>query len=93
MVSQIINNKGGLYGRLSAHLRISPFSLSTTEKYLQIEMNHSYAKEIQRKREIFLKRTKTRKAVFVTLITSFGAIKNPAYLSVINTQVVLEDLF
>ena len=28
MIHQVLNNKGGLYGRLSAHLRLRPFSLS-----------------------------------------------------------------
>ncbi len=57
------------------------------------EMDHSYAKELQRKKGVFSARTKTRKALFVTLITSFGAVKNPAYLSVINNQITLENLF
>jgi AAA+ ATPase superfamily predicted ATPase len=57
------------------------------------EMDHSYAKEIERKREFFRKRTKTRKALFITLIASSGATKNSAYLSVVNNQVTLEDLF
>ena len=35
MVNQVLNNKGGLYGRLSAHLRLVPFTLSETELYLQ----------------------------------------------------------
>jgi hypothetical protein len=57
------------------------------------EMDHSYAKEIQRKKEIFLNHTQTRKALFTTLITSFSAVKNPAYLSIIDNQVTLEQLF
>lgn len=57
------------------------------------EMDHPYASELQRKKEIFRNRTKTRKALFTTLITSFGALKNPAYLSVIDNQITLDDLF
>ncbi|NGX33986.1 MAG: hypothetical protein K1060chlam1_00330 [Candidatus Anoxychlamydiales bacterium] len=34
MISNVINNTGGLYGRLSAHLRLLPFNLSETEEYL-----------------------------------------------------------
>lgn len=57
------------------------------------EMHSSDAREIQQKKEIFRHRTKTRKALFTTLITSFGAVKNPAYLSCIDNQITLEDLF
>ncbi len=57
------------------------------------EMDLSYAKEIQRKKEIFRSRTGTRKALFTTLITSFGAIKNSHYLSSIDNQITLENLF
>ncbi len=35
MIHHVVNNTGGLYGRLSAHLRLLPFSLSETEAYLQ----------------------------------------------------------
>ncbi|MCC5832541.1 MAG: AAA family ATPase [Chlamydiales bacterium] len=35
MISHVVNNTGGLYGRLSAHLRLLPFSLSETEAYLK----------------------------------------------------------
>ncbi|MCB1082205.1 MAG: AAA family ATPase, partial [Chlamydiia bacterium] len=34
MINHVINNTGGLYGRLSAHMRLLPFSLAETEKYL-----------------------------------------------------------
>ena len=56
-------------------------------------MDHAYAKELEQKKSIYLNRTNTRKALFTTLITSFGAVKNPAYLSIIDNQVVLEQLF
>ena len=35
MINHVVNNTGGLYGRLSAHLRLIPFTLSETEEYLQ----------------------------------------------------------
>lgn len=57
------------------------------------EMDHTYARELQRKKELFMHHTKTRKAIFVTLITSFGAIKTPAYLSIVDHQLTLEQLF
>jgi len=35
MISHVVNNTGGLYGRLSAHLRLLPFTLAETEEYLK----------------------------------------------------------
>jgi len=33
MIKKVINNKGGLYGRLSAEIRLQPFSLEEVEAY------------------------------------------------------------
>ena len=35
MIHHVINNKGGLYGRLSAQIGLKPFTLSEVEQYLQ----------------------------------------------------------
>jgi AAA+ ATPase superfamily predicted ATPase len=35
MISHVVNNTGGLYGRLSAHLRLLPFTLAETDIYLR----------------------------------------------------------
>lgn len=37
MINKVINNTGGLYGRLSAHLRLLPFTLAETEMYLKTQ--------------------------------------------------------
>jgi hypothetical protein len=37
--------------------------------------------------------TNTRKSVFITLITSFGAKENVWYLEAVNNQLILNDLF
>jgi hypothetical protein len=34
MIKKVVNDKGGLHGRLSAQLRLEPFTLSDTEKFL-----------------------------------------------------------
>lgn len=57
------------------------------------EMEYADVEILRGKKEAFRTRTKTRKALFTTLITSSGAVKNPAYLSVIDNQITLEDLF
>jgi len=35
MIKKVINDKGGLHGRLSAQLRMEPFTLGETERFLQ----------------------------------------------------------
>ena len=57
------------------------------------EMQKTYAEELRRKKSLFRERTKTRKALFTTLITSYGANKNSAYLSIIDNQISSEELF
>ncbi len=57
------------------------------------EMTQAYAKELQRKKELFRSRTKTQKALFTTLITNGEVIKNPAYLSVVDSHISVESLF
>jgi AAA+ ATPase superfamily predicted ATPase len=52
-----------------------------------------YAKTLIRKKEIFRKKTKTKKALFTTLITPFGATENANYLSSVEKQLSLESLF
>jgi len=37
--------------------------------------------------------TRTRKALFKTIITSYGASPNPAYLSAVDNQIIIDDLF
>lgn len=35
MIKKVINNKGGLHGRLSAEIRLQPFSLTETEEFFK----------------------------------------------------------
>lgn len=51
-----------------------------------------YAEELDRKKMVFKEKTKTRKAVFLTLITPYGAEENSHYISVIDNQVTVDDL-
>ncbi len=57
------------------------------------EMTKSYAKELQIKKEIYRQKTQTRKALFTTLITPYGAIINDSYLSVVDNQIIIDELF
>ena len=57
------------------------------------EITKSYAKDLQTKKEAFRSTTKTRKALFTTLITPYGAVINPTYTSSIDNQVIVDELF
>jgi hypothetical protein len=49
--------------------------------------------DFERKKTIFREKTKTRKAIFTTLITAYGAKKNEHYLNSVDNQLTLECLF
>lgn len=59
----------------------------------EYEMTKSYAQELQAKKETYRKKTKTKKSLFTTLITPFGAATNAAYLNCIDNQIVIDELF
>ncbi len=56
-------------------------------------IDKQYASELAHKKQCFKQATKTRKHVFLTLLTAFGAKENAHYLSVIDSQLTLESLF
>ncbi|MEI6242893.1 MAG: ATP-binding protein [Chlamydiota bacterium] len=59
----------------------------------EFEITASYAKELARKKEQFLKKTKSQKNIFITLITPYGAKKNSHYLEIIDQELTMENLF
>lgn len=48
---------------------------------------------IKKKKRLFLENTRLRKAIFVTLITSYGAKETEHYHECIDNQLTLDDLF
>jgi hypothetical protein len=52
-----------------------------------------YAEKLLYKKQKFIEVTKTRKTVFTTLITSFGAKENSWFLEAVNNQLSVNDLF
>ena len=52
-----------------------------------------YAEELERKKRIFKESTKTKKTVFITLITPYGAEENMNYLSIVDNQLTVDHLF
>jgi hypothetical protein len=59
----------------------------------KFSVSKEYAEKLLYKKEKFMEITNTRKTVFTTLITSFGAKENPRYLQAVNNQLSMNDLF
>ncbi len=57
------------------------------------EITKNYADELQNKASLFRLKTRTKKNVFITMLTANGAKKNEYYLSVITNELNLSDLF
>ncbi len=64
-------------------------------KYSMTEftINKDYANQLKKKISIFKQNTKTKKAVFLTLITTYGVEKNAYALELVQNEVLLDELF
>lgn len=56
-------------------------------------VDKAYAAALRTKRSVFMEKTGTRKSVFFTLLTPFGAKTNEHYLSMVQNQLTMEALF
>jgi uncharacterized protein len=57
------------------------------------EVSKKYAEELREKVHIFKTKNRIRKNIFVTLLTAYGAKKNPYYLSEVTNDLIVDDLF
>ena len=57
------------------------------------EIKSDYGRTLNQRRALFQKVTKSKKSIFNTLITPFGATKNSHYLSCIDKELTLDALF
>ncbi len=53
----------------------------------------AYAKDLERKKQVFQRETGTRKTIFLTMITPFGVVENEHYLGLVDQQLTLDALF
>lgn len=56
-------------------------------------MTRKDAEDLERKKKLFYESTKTKKAIFITLITPYGADENEYYLRIVDNQLTLDALF
>lgn len=52
-----------------------------------------YAKKLRQKKDVFQNVTKTRKTIFITMITTFGIIENSHSRDIISNELTMEHLF
>jgi uncharacterized protein len=52
-----------------------------------------YAEKLKRKLRVFKTESKTKKSLFLTMITTFGTQKNSHFLGLVQNTLTLDDLF
>ncbi|MDO3626214.1 ATP-binding protein [Mucilaginibacter sp. BT774] len=57
------------------------------------EISKSYAKELDSKQKVFQAQTKTRKTLFLTMMTTYGVKNGIAYPGLIQQEVTMDSLF
>lgn len=59
----------------------------------KFELTKAYTKELENKLQVFKDRTKTRKALFLTLITTYGVKNSDSYPGLVQSDVKMDALF
>jgi len=59
----------------------------------EFEVTKEYAEKLKRKLRVFRTESKTKKPLYLALITTFGSQKNSHYLGLVQNELKLEDLF
>ena len=59
----------------------------------EIAIDKKYAAELQNKLAVFKERTKTRKTLFLTMITTYGIKQNIYYTGLVKNELSMNDLF
>ncbi len=77
-----------LIDRRDQIINLCEMKFSTSE----YEITKRYNDEMQARRELFRAQTRTRKALHLTMVTTYGIKENP-YSGMIQSQVTLDDLF
>jgi uncharacterized protein len=59
----------------------------------EFTIDKKYAGELDKKVQVFREQTKTRKSIFLTMITTYGTRKNDHYTGRVLGEVTMDDLF
>jgi len=77
------------HNRLVRCINICEIKFSTGE----FAINKKYADELLQKRTVFIDKTKTKKTIFLTMITTYGIAKNTYYKNLVQSEVTMDFLF
>ena len=58
----------------------------------EFEIDSDYADVLQNKIQVYKEKTKTKDAIHLTMVTSYGVKKNK-YYNLITNEITLDDLF
>ena len=87
------NNKGAqidlLLDRSDRCINICEMKFSSNT----FTISKKYAEEIEQKKDVFVAVTKTKKTIFLTMVSTYGTSKNPYYNKLIQNEVTMDDLF
>jgi hypothetical protein len=78
-----------LYDRKDYCISICEMKFSNTV----FTIDKAYAEELKQKQQVFKDKVKTRKAVFIVMVTTFGTADNIYKTGLVQNDVVLDDLF
>jgi hypothetical protein len=59
----------------------------------QFVIDKQYARDLQRKLDVFRRATRTHKSLFLTMITTFGVRNNAYAADLVASEITMEDLF
>jgi len=59
----------------------------------EFTIDKSYSENLRRKIGIFKTETKTRKAIYLTMLTTFGLVENEYSMSLVQNQLTMKELF
>ena len=59
----------------------------------EFTINKKYAEELEQKQKVFVDKTKTKKTIFLTMITTYGVAKNNYYKNLVQSEVKMDALF
>ena len=56
-------------------------------------IDNGYAAELHRKQLVFKEKSRTRKSLFLTMVTTYGTQKNNYYINLVQNEVTMDSLF
>lgn len=59
----------------------------------EFTIDKTYAAELKMKQDVFREKTKTRKTLFLTMITTYGVKQNAYYLGLVQKDLTMDVLF